>query len=101
MATPAAVFEDARSNFTVILLLMFMVAGIYFMRELLLLLFTRLLVAARSKILLSLTFAASAAVLSAFLHALTVAAVVISVDHPRLAAPRSTGAGAGRSRPGP
>jgi NhaB family Na+:H+ antiporter len=79
MATPGAVFDEARSNFTVILLLMFMVAGIHFMRELLLLLFTKLLVAVRSKILLSLTFAASAAVLSAFLDALTVAAVVIAV----------------------
>ena len=42
---PDAVFEETKSNFTVILLLMFMVAGIYFMRELLLLLFTKLLVA--------------------------------------------------------
>lgn len=79
MASPGAVFDEARSNFTVILLLMFMVAGIYFMRELLLLLFTKLLVAVRSKILLSLAFAAAAAVLSAFLDALTVAAVVIAV----------------------
>ena len=79
MASPDAVFEETTSNFTVILLLMFMVAGIYFMRELLLLLFTKLLVAIRSKILLSVTFAALAAVLSAFLDALTVAAVVIAV----------------------
>jgi NhaB family Na+:H+ antiporter len=79
MASPDAVFEETRGNFTVILLLMFMVAGIYFMRELLLLLFTKLLVAIRSKVLLSLTFALVAAVLSAFLDALTVAAVVIAV----------------------
>jgi NhaB family Na+:H+ antiporter len=79
MASPEAVFEETRSNFTVILLLMFMVAGIYFMRELLLLLFTKLLVAVRSKILLSLAFATMAAVLSAVLDALTVAAVVIAV----------------------
>jgi len=79
MASPGSVFDEARSNFTVILLLMFMVAGIYFMRDLLLLLFTKLLVAVRSKILLSLAFAAAAAVLSAFLDALTVAAVVIAV----------------------
>ncbi|CAN5190050.1 Na(+)/H(+) antiporter NhaB [soil metagenome] len=79
MASPDEVFDETKSNFTVILLLMFMVAGIYFMRELLLLLFTKLLVGIRSKILLSLTFAALAAVLSAFLDALTVAAVVIAV----------------------
>jgi Na+:H+ antiporter, NhaB family len=79
MASPDGVFEETKGNFTVILLLMFMIAGIYFLRELLLLLFTKLLVAVRSKILLSLTFAGSAAVLSAFLDALTVAAVVIAV----------------------
>jgi NhaB family Na+:H+ antiporter len=79
MASPADVFHETEANFTVILLLMFMVAGIYFMRELLLLAFTKLLVGIRSKMLLSLTFAALAAVLSAFLDALTVAAVVIAV----------------------
>jgi NhaB family Na+:H+ antiporter len=79
MASPQAVFEETRSNFTVILLLMFMVAGIYFIRELLLLLFTKLLVAVRSKVLLSLAFATMTAVLSAVLDALTVAAVVIAV----------------------
>lgn len=79
MASPDDVFHETEANFPVILLLMFMVAGIYFMRDLLLMLFTKLLVAVKSKILLSLTFAALAAVLSAFLDALTVAAVVIAV----------------------
>ena len=36
MASPESVYHEAESNFQVILLLMFMVAGIYFMRELLL-----------------------------------------------------------------
>ena len=40
----------------VLLLLMFMVAGIYFMRDLLLFVFTKLLVHVRSKVLLSLLF---------------------------------------------
>jgi NhaB family Na+:H+ antiporter len=79
MASPDDVFHETEANFPVILLLMFMVAGIYFMRDLLLMLFTKLLVAVKSKILLSLTFTALAAVLSAFLDALTVAAVVIAV----------------------
>ncbi|MBN9607573.1 MAG: sodium/proton antiporter NhaB [Actinomycetales bacterium] len=79
LASPDSVFHEAESNFSVILLLMFMVAGIYFLRELLLLLFTKLLVAVRSKLLLSLTFMGAAAVLSAFLDALTVAAVIIAV----------------------
>ena len=79
MASPSDVFHETESNFTVILLLMFMVAGIYFMRDLLLVLFTKLLVTVRSKTLLSVTFMALTAVLSAFLDALTVAAVVIAV----------------------
>ena len=79
LASPESVFHEAEANFTVILLLMFMVAGIYFLRELLLLAFTKLLVRIRSKALLSLTFSALAALLSAFLDALTVAAVVIAV----------------------
>ncbi|MGL4505763.1 MAG: SLC13 family permease, partial [Aeromonas sobria] len=63
----------------VLLLLVFMVAGIYFMKQLLLYVFTKLLVGVRSKILLSLSFCLVSAFLSAFLDALTVIAVVISV----------------------
>ena len=74
-----SVYEQAVENFSVILLLMFMVAGIYFVRDLLLLMFTKLLIHVRAKVLLSLAFTAIAAVLSAFLDALTVAAVVIAV----------------------
>lgn len=79
LATPEAVYHETEQNFPVILLLMFMVAGIYFLRELLLFLFTRLLVTLRSKVALALTFSASAALLSAFLDALTVTAVLITV----------------------
>lgn len=79
MTSPESVYHEAEANFAVILLLMFMVAGIYFMREMLLLVFTKLLVGVKSKVLLSLTFMAAAGVLSAFLDALTVAAVVLAV----------------------
>ncbi len=79
MTTPGNVYSETTANFSVILLLMFMVAGIYFMRDLLLLVFTKLLVRVRSKALLSVTFMATTAVLSAFLDALTVAAVVLAV----------------------
>jgi NhaB family Na+:H+ antiporter len=79
MASPETVFEETVGNFEVILLLMFMVAGIYFMKELLLFVFTRILLRVRSKIALSLMFSAVAALLSAFLDALTVTAVLISV----------------------
>ncbi len=79
LATPEMVYHEAETNFPVIMLLMFMVAGIYFLREMLLFVFTKILLGVRSKVLLSLMFSFSAAILSAFLDALTVTAVVITV----------------------
>ncbi len=79
LASPESVYAEVNANLEVILLLMFMVAGIYFMQSMLLWVFTKLLVTVRSKILLSLLFSSVAAVLSAFLDALTVTAVLISV----------------------
>ncbi|MGB5344842.1 MAG: sodium/proton antiporter NhaB [Woeseia sp.] len=79
LATPEMVFHEAEVNFPVIMLLMFMVAGIYFLRDMLLFVFTKILLGVRSKVLLSLMFSFSAAILSAFLDALTVTAVVITV----------------------
>lgn len=79
MTTPEAIFFEVTENIKVILLLMFMVAGIHFMKDLLLYVFTRLLVSIRSKIILSLLFSFVSAVLSAFLDALTVIAVLITV----------------------
>jgi NhaB family Na+:H+ antiporter len=79
LTTPESVYQETVHNFPVIMLLMFMVAGIYFLKEMLLLVFTKILLGVRSKKLLSLLFCALAAFLSAFLDALTVTAVVISV----------------------
>ena len=79
LTTPGNVYHELVQNFDVILLLMFMVAGIYFMRQLLLVLFSRLLVSVPSQTQLSLLFCGVAALLSAFLDALTVMAVLISV----------------------
>jgi NhaB family Na+:H+ antiporter len=79
MASPEMVYIEAEHNFPVIMLLMFMVAGIYFLREMLLFTFTKILLGVRSKILLSLLFSFAAAFLSAFLDALTVTAVIITV----------------------
>ena len=61
MTSPHTVFDEAAANFEVILLLMFMVAGIYFMKELLLFVFTRILLKVRSKVMLSLLFCLVAA----------------------------------------
>src|SRR5471032_2418225 len=80
MTSAERIGEEIASNLEVILLLIFMVAGIYFMKQLLLFVFTKLLLNIRSKIALSLSFCLAAAFLSAFLDALTVIAVVISVS---------------------
>ena len=79
LASPEMVFHEAEMNFPVIMLLMFMVAGIYFLREMLLYTFTKILLGVRSKVLLSMLFSFTAAFLSAFLDALTVTAVIITV----------------------
>lgn len=79
MVSPQVVYDEAITNFPVILLLMFMVAGIYFMKDLLLFTFTKILLNVRSKVALSFLFCIVSAFLSAFLDALTVTAVLISV----------------------
>ena len=79
MTSPHHVYVEVEHNLKVILLLMFMVAGIFFMKDLLLFTFTKILLGVRSKVLLALLFSFVAAVLSAFLDALTVTAVVIAV----------------------
>lgn len=79
MASPDKVYMEAHHNFPVILLLIFMVASIYFMKDLLLYIFSSVLVRIRSKIAISLIFCILGAFLSAFLDALTVTAVIMTV----------------------
>ena len=79
LTNPEAIYQETLHNFPVIMLLMFMVAGIFFLKEMLLFSFTKILLGVRSKALLSLLFCFVAAVLSAFLDALTVTAVIITV----------------------
>ena len=79
MTSPATVYHETETNFAVILLLIFMVAGIFFLKDLLLYIFTKILIQIRSKMMLSLMFCLVSAVLSAFLDALTVTAVIITV----------------------
>jgi NhaB family Na+:H+ antiporter len=79
MTSPDTVYAETLGGFEVILLLIFMVAGITFLKQLLLFTFTKLVINVRNKQLLALLFTAVAAVLSAFLDALTVTAVVITV----------------------
>lgn len=81
MTSPETVYQEAIKNFEVILLLIFMVAGIFFMKDFLQFTFTRILVRVRSKIAISLLFCFLSAFLSAFLDALTVTAVIIAVAY--------------------
>ncbi|NNF17360.1 MAG: sodium/proton antiporter NhaB [Gammaproteobacteria bacterium] len=79
LTSPKTVIHEVELNFEVILLLIFMVAGIYFLKDLLMFIFTKIVIRIRSKTRLSLAFCFMAAILSAFLDALTVTAVVITV----------------------
>ena len=80
LASPDAVYAEVSANLQVILLLMFMVAGIYFMRDMLLFVFTKILLGVKSKTTLSFMFCFAGAFLSAFLDALTVTAVLITIS---------------------
>ncbi len=73
------VTEEISGNLEVLLLLMFMVAGIHFIRDFLLFIFTKLLVHVRSGLLLSFLFCFISGLLSAFVDALTVLAIIIAV----------------------
>lgn len=79
LTTPESAQKVVIQNFDVIFLLMFMVAGIFFMRPLLMYVFSKIFIKVKSKLILSLLFLGMAALLSAFLDALTVTAVLISV----------------------
>ncbi len=81
MTSAQSVYDEARHNFEVILLLIFMVAGIYFMKDFLQFTFTRILVKVQSKRTISLLFSFAGAFLSAFLDALTVTAVIMAVAY--------------------
>lgn len=79
LTTPASIYEETLTAVPVILLLIFMVAGIYFLKELLLFAFTKILLEVRSQVALAAIVCMTAGLLSAFLDALTVIAVVLTV----------------------
>ncbi|MCC4213501.1 sodium/proton antiporter NhaB [Leeuwenhoekiella parthenopeia] len=79
LTSPEAAYGEVAQNLEVVLLLVFMVAGIYFMKPMLMYIFSKVFTKIKSKVALSMLFVFLAAVLSAFLDALTVTAVLISV----------------------
>lgn len=81
MASAHDVYDSILENFPVLLLLIFMVSAIYFMKDLLNYIFSSLILKIKSKLFLSIIFCFLGAILSAFLDALTVVAVVITASH--------------------
>ncbi len=81
LTAPKSVYYEVQANLPVILLLMFMVAGIYFMKDGLVYAFSKILTQVRSKVALAFLFSFLGAILSAFLDALTVTAVIIAVAY--------------------
>ena len=81
LTDPSSVYHEVELNLPVILLLMFMVAGIYFMKDGLVYLFSKIITKVRSKVVLAFLFSILGAILSAFLDALTVTAVIIAVAY--------------------
>jgi NhaB family Na+:H+ antiporter len=79
MTTPSQVYDEVVRGFDVILLLIFMVAGVYFLKDLLLYMVTKLVIGIRSRMMLMLSFISVMVALSAFLDALTGIAIVITV----------------------
>lgn len=79
MTSPQQVYEEVVRGFDVILLLIFMVAGVFFLKDLLLFMVTKLVIRIRSKTLLMLSFTSLTVLLSAFLDAMTGIAIIITV----------------------
>jgi NhaB family Na+:H+ antiporter len=72
-------YHEIAGALPVLLLLIFMLAGIYFLKDLLLYAFTRVLLGVRSQLLLSMLVFALTLVLAAFLNAITVLAVIVTI----------------------
>jgi NhaB family Na+:H+ antiporter len=78
ITTPAGVYKEVAGNMPTLLLLIFMVASVYYVKDVFFLLFTKTFVSIRRKYVLSFLFFFISAVVSAFLDALTLMAVIIS-----------------------
>ena len=79
MSSPDTVYHEIAANLPTILLLIFMVAGIYYLKDVILFVFTKVFLSIQSKALLSFLFCLFSATLSSFLDALTLITVIIIV----------------------
>ncbi len=79
LASPHKLEHEVEMNIDILLLVTFMVACIHFLKNLLLWIFTNLMIKVESKVQLSIAILLTSAIMSAFMDALSVAAVLISV----------------------
>ena len=79
LASAESVYAEIAANLPILMLLIFMVAGIYYIKDVLFLLFTKLFVSIKNKAAIALVFSMLSAGLSAFLDGLTLMAVIIAV----------------------
>ncbi len=75
----AVIYREVEHALPVLLLVIFMVAAVHFMREMLFRVINRILLGSRSRIALNFTVIAVVALLSAFLDALTIVAVLVAI----------------------
>lgn len=80
LTSPDGVYKEVAANLPIVLLLIFMVAAIYYLKDVVFIAFTKLFVGIKNKQLLSLTFCIMCAALSAFLDGLAIMAVIIAVS---------------------
>lgn len=75
-----AVYHEVEHGLPVLLLVIFMVAGVHFLRDMLYRMISRILLGIRSRVTLNLVVISVVAVASAFLDALTILAVLVAVS---------------------
>jgi NhaB family Na+:H+ antiporter len=85
MTSPGQVYNEVSANLPLILLLIFMVSAIYYLKDIIFLGFAKLFVTIKNKQLLSFLFCLVCAALSAFLDALAIMAAIIAVSFSFLA----------------
>ncbi len=74
------VWHEVTDNVPTLFLLIFMIAGIYFIKDVIFVVFTKLFLSIKSKPLLSLAFCSICACLAAFLGLITLAAITVAVS---------------------
>jgi NhaB family Na+:H+ antiporter len=80
LTCPNTVFKEVSDNIPTLLLLIFMIAAIYFLKDVLSIAMTRLLLAIRRKYILCLVFCVICTFLAAFLSPFTIVAVAVAVS---------------------